>query len=38
VAAVGRGAEEARGDLADPPLARQPLQLRQRKPGSAVVG
>jgi hypothetical protein len=36
VAAVGRRAEEARRDFADPPRRRQPLQLRQRKPAAAV--
>ena len=38
MAAVGRCAEEARRDFADPPLLREPLHLRQREPGSTVVG
>ena len=38
MAAVGRRAEETRSDFADPSQARQPEQLRQRKPGSAVLG
>jgi hypothetical protein len=38
MAAVGRRAEETRCYFSDSTLAREPLQLRQRKPGSAVVG
>src|SRR5258708_12075734 len=38
MAAIGRRAEEARRDFADSPLVRKPSQLRQRKPGAAVVG
>ena len=38
MAAVGRCAEEARRDFADPARSSQPLQLRQREPGAAVVG
>ena len=38
MAAVGRRAKEMRRNGADPPLAGEPLQLRQRKPGAAVIG
>src|SRR5437868_15529549 len=38
VAAVGRRAEEARRELADPSLTRKFPQLWQWKPGSAVLG
>src|ERR1700733_13863855 len=38
VAAVGRGAEEARSEVADPSLVCEPLQRRQWEPGAAVVG
>ena len=36
VAAIGRRAEEARRDLADPPRGLRLQELRQRKPGAAV--
>ena len=36
VAAIGRRAEEARRDLADPPRGGRLQKLRQRKPGAAV--
>ncbi|MHC2390906.1 hypothetical protein ACVIU7_005795 [Bradyrhizobium liaoningense] len=38
MAAVGRRAEEARGDFADPSRGAGLQELRQRKPGAAVGG
>src|SRR5260370_18242106 len=38
MAAICRGAEETRRDFPDSPLVREPPQLRQGKPGAAVVG
>ena len=38
MATVGRCPEEARSDSSDAPFTHEPLQLRQGKPGSAVLG